>query len=71
LIEADFCAVESAQVHKTHPAGQRFGHALDQVERGAAQNEKAGRRVLAIRQHAQQREQLRPALNLVDDHQSR
>ena len=66
-VETDFGAVEATQVDKPHPARQRLRHALDQVERGAAQDEKAGRRARAIRQDAQQREQVGPALDLVDD----
>jgi hypothetical protein len=44
-----------------HPAGQRFGHALDQIRRGAAQNEEAGWDARAVGQDAQEGKQVRAA----------
>ena len=66
-----------AQVGQTEPferhgfqaPGERFGGLLEQVGRGAAENQEPRRQRLAVGQHAQQREQVRAALDFVDHHQ--
>ena len=49
------------------PAGQGLGASSDEIGRGAAQDEKASRPARAVGQHAEHREEVRPALELVDD----
>jgi hypothetical protein len=43
---------------------------LEQVAGGAAQDQESSRIAWAVRENAQQREQVRSALNLIDDHKT-
>ncbi len=52
------------------PAGQSLGASADEIGRGAAQHEKAGRATRAVGQHPEHGEEIRSALELVDDHET-
>lgn len=58
------------QRDRLNPTGEGLGRLSQQFRRGAAENQKAGWQRLAIGEHPQQRKQVGPALDLVNDHYS-
>ena len=70
LRHAHFTQRERRDFHKTNPSGQCLRSLPDQIPRGAAQNQKARGRFGPVRQHAQDRKQIRAALDFVNHHQA-
>lgn len=67
---ADFVQSEAADLVEGDAAGQRLGRLLQQGGTGAAEDEEAGRRARPVGEDAQQGEDLRPPLDLVEDDES-
>ena len=64
-----FAELQRCQLEMADPPGQGFGGLADQVARGTAEDEEARRIPGTVDKHAQEREQLRGTLDLVDDDQ--
>jgi hypothetical protein len=67
---SNLAEIEAAQVDEPHPPREGLGGAFEQGRRGTAENQKSGLRLVPIDQYAQDFEQLRLALHLVDDDES-
>ena len=62
-------SAEPSQFVDLDPAGEGFAALPQQVGTGAPQHQEPGWNALAVGEDAQHREQLRPPLDLVEDHQ--
>lgn len=68
---ADLVQTGALHLEEFDAAGQGFRRLSQQVGRGAAQQQKPGGIRLPVRQHPQDRKEIRSSLDLVDHHQPR
>ena len=66
---AGLVELEGRELDVPDAPGQGFRRLADPIARGAAENQEPGRILRPIDEYAQHREELRRALDLVDDHQ--